>query len=293
MGTYHLMSYTPMRDRVPIRPCPARGLRASTRAVQTHGSTMGLLLVLLAGWLWAAAVGATPQHVRLPEGNTRGFLVVRTLDGQAIAHGELVQKPTRGLIESRMQLHFTDGSQYEETVAFSQKQVFRLERYRLVQRGPSFPTTDVAFDRKSGQYTARHQAKKGSDEKAASGPLELPADLYNGMMTTLLKNLPRGAGTTVQMVAFTPEPRLLTMELAPQGEETVRLGKVTTTVARYRVKLELGGLTGLIAPVLGKQPPDLSYWLVRGDVPAFVRFEGPMFLHGPVWRLELTPVPLP
>ena len=61
----------------------------------------------------------------------------------------------------------------------------------------------------------------------------------------------------------------------------------------HAVKLELGGLTGLIAPVLGKQPPDLHYWLVAGDVPAFVRFEGPMFLHGPVWRLEPTTVQLP
>ena len=83
------------------------------------------------------------------------------------------------------------------------------------------------------------------------------------------------------------------MALTPEGEETVRLGKDAKTVARYLVKLELGGLTGLIAPVLGKQPPDLHYWLVMGDVPAFVRFEGPMFLHGPVWRLELTTVPLP
>ena len=252
----------------------------------------GLLHVVLAGWLWAAGVAAEPQRVRLPEGNAHGFLIVRTLAGEAIAYGELVQKPTRGLITSRLLLHFNDGSLYDETVAFSQKDVFRLERYQLAQRGPSFPQVTIAFDRKSGQYRVRQQDTKDSEAKTARGPLELPPDLYNGMATTLMKNVPRGTGATVQMVAFTPEPRLLKMELTPQGEETVRLGKVTTTVARYLVKLELGGLTGLIAPVLGKQPPDLSYWLVMGDVPAFVRFEGPMFLHGPVWRLELTTVPL-
>jgi hypothetical protein len=253
----------------------------------------GLLHVMLAGWLWAAGVAAEPQRVRLPEGNAHGFLIVRTLAGEAIAYGELVQKPMRGLLTSRLLLHFNDGSLYDETVAFSQKGVFRLERYQLTQRGPSFPKATIAFDRKSGQYRAQHQEKQDSEEKTASGPLEMPPDLYNGMATTLMKNLPRGTGATVQMAAFTPEPRLLKMELTPEGEEKVRLGKVTTTVARYLVKLELGGLTGLIAPVLGKQPPDLSYWLVMGDVPAFVRFEGPMFLHGPVWRLELTTVPLP
>jgi hypothetical protein len=72
-----------------------------------------------------------------------------------------------------------------------------------------------------------------------------------------------------------------------------QVGKTAKVVTRYLVKLELGGLTGLMAPVLGKQPPDLRYWLVTGDVPAFVRFEGPLFLHGPVWRLEPTMVQVP
>jgi hypothetical protein len=135
-------------------------------------------------------------------------------------------------------------------------------------------------------------SEQDSEEKTASGPLEMPPDLYNGMATTLMKNMPRGTSATVQLVAFTPEPRLLTMELQPEGEEQGRVGKDAKPVTRYLVKLELGGLTGLIAPVLGKQPPDLHYWLVAGDVPAFVRFEGPMFLHGPVWRLEPTTVQL-
>jgi len=252
-----------------------------------------LLVVLLAGLLWAVGVEAEPQRVRLPEGNVHGFLIVRTLAGETIGYGELVQKPTRGLITSRLLLHFTDGSLYDETVTFSQKDVFRLESYRLVHRGPSFPKADIAFDRKSGQYRVRQQDKQDSEEKTASGPLDMPPDLYNGMATTVMKNMPRDTSATVQLVAFTPEPRLLTMELQPEGEEQGRVGKAAKTVTRYLVTLELGGLTGLIAPVLGKQPPDLHYWLVAGDVPAFVRFEGPMFLHGPVWRLEPTTVQLP
>ena len=248
---------------------------------------------MLAGLLWAAGGAAAPLPVRLPEGNAHGFLLVRTLAGETIASGELVQTPHRGVITSRLLLHFTDGSLYDETVTFSQKEVFRLESYRLVRRGPSFPTADIAFDRQSGQYRVRQQDKKESEEKTTSGQLEMPPDLYNGMTSTLLKNLPRGTSATVQLVAFTPEPRLLTMELKPEGEEQGRVGKTAKPVTHYLVKLELGGLAGLIAPVIGKQPPDLHYWLVAGDVPAFVRFEGPMFQHGPVWRLEPTMVQLP
>jgi hypothetical protein len=51
---------------------------------------------------------------------------------------------------------------------FSQKSVFRLEGYRLAQHGPSYPTLEVSFDRKSGQYKARSQEEKDSKEKVAS-----------------------------------------------------------------------------------------------------------------------------
>jgi hypothetical protein len=54
--------------------------------------------------------------------------------------------------------------------------------------------------------------------------------------------------------------------------------------------LELGGVTGVVASLIGKTPPDLRYWLVGGDIPAFVRFEGAMFLNGPVWRVEMAGV---
>jgi hypothetical protein len=90
---------------------------------------------------WASGLEAAPVKVRLLEGNTRAFLVLRTMNGEAIAHGELVQQPKRGLIESRLILNFADGSLRDEHVTFSQNDVFRLEAYRLAQRGPSYPTS--------------------------------------------------------------------------------------------------------------------------------------------------------
>ncbi|MGH7266098.1 MAG: hypothetical protein ACREMB_14825 [Candidatus Rokuibacteriota bacterium] len=231
--------------------------------------------------------------MRLPEGNTRGFLVLRSLEGEAIAHGELRQKPVGGAIESVLALHFEDGSVLEEVATFTQKDFFRLEGYRLVQRGPSFPTLEVSFDRKSGRYRAVTQEKKEDEERSANGPLEMPADLYNGMALVLLKNLSPGTRASVQMAAFTPKPTLIKMEMGPEGEERVSIGGQARKVTRYLVNLDVGGLTGALASLVGKEPPDLRYWLVTGEVPAFVKFRGAMFLNGPVWRLEMTTVEWP
>ena len=39
--------------------------------------------------------------------------------------------------------------------------------------------------------------------------------------------------------------------------------------------------------VVGKDPPDLKFWVLGGIPPAFVKFEGPFFAQGPTWRIEL------
>ena len=244
--------------------------------------------IVAIAWVLIAAGAAGAATVRLPEGNTRGFLVVRSAEGQVIGHGELRQLPVPGGIESRLSLAFTDGSRREETVVFSQDKAFRLESYRLVERGPLFPGSDIAFDRKSGQYKARVREKKGEEERTASGELEMPADLYNGMALVLLKNLADGQRASGQMAVFTPKPRLIRMDLFAEGDDKMRLGGATLTARRYLVKLDVKGLTGMIASLIGKDPPDSRYWLVTGDVPAFARFEGAMFLNGPIWRIEMT-----
>ncbi|HEV8436890.1 MAG TPA: hypothetical protein VGT40_02245 [Methylomirabilota bacterium] len=260
-------------------------------------SLAGLAAPALLAWsvlfLPTDAPEAAPVKVHLPEGNLRGFLVLRALDGATIAHGELRQKSHGAVIESRLILNFKDGSLYDEGVTFSQQDVFTLQAYRLIERGPSFPLTEVTFDRQSGRYQARIQDKKGGAEKSASGQLEMPPDLYNGMALTLIKNVLPGGAATTQMAAFTPKPRLITMRVSPEAEDQVLLGSERKKVVRYLVKLEIPGLTGKIASMIGKTPPELRYSFVTGDVPAFVRFEGAMFLNGPVWRLELTTVEWP
>jgi hypothetical protein len=122
-------------------------------------------------------------------------------------------------------------------------------------------------------------------EKTLRGQLDLPPDVYNGMTATLLKNLRGGASETVHLVAFTPQPRLVKLHLTPAAEEPVRVGDASLTATRYQVQTDLEGFAGFLASLLGMELPVLQYWIVRGEVPAFVRFEGPFYMEGPVWRV--------
>jgi hypothetical protein len=246
------------------------------------------MLLALAGLLWAGAVEAGPVAVRVPEGALRGFLVLRAPDGRALADGELVQAHRSEGVESRLTFRFKDGSLHDEAVVYTQHQVFALVSYRLVQRGPSFPRALDARFQRNGEYAVRVRESEQKPETAHEGRLDVPADVANGMALALVKNLPPGARAEGHYVAFTPKPRLVALTLLPVGEDRFFIGELGRTAVRYLGKFELGGLTGAVAGLLGKRPPPLYYWVVTGDAPAFVRFEGPLYFGGPVWRVELT-----
>jgi hypothetical protein len=55
-----------------------------------------------------------------------------------------------------------------------------------------------------------------------------------------------------------------------------------------RCETKISGPAGAIAPLVGKQPPDIHVWLVKSEAPTFVEFEGPLSQDNPVWRIELA-----
>jgi hypothetical protein len=246
-------------------------------------------LLFVAGLLRATALRAEPVAVRHAEGVVRGFLVLRALDsGKVIANGDLIQFARGDRVTSRLVFHFKDGSLQDETAVFTQRERFRLLSDHLVQRGPSFPhPIDVSIDSRSGNVKVRHR-DDGKDE-VIEKRMELPLDLANGMMVTLLKNItPDTPSTTVSMLFATPKPRLVKLQITPMGREPFSVGRASNKATRFNVKVEIGGLAGLLAPVLGKQPKDTSVWIVGGDAPGFVRSEGQFYEDGPLWRIELA-----
>ncbi|MGI9072284.1 MAG: hypothetical protein ACR2JB_13445 [Bryobacteraceae bacterium] len=78
------------------------------------------------------------------------------------------------------------------------------------------------------------------------------------------------------------------LSITPQGEETFSVAGAHHKATRFRVKAELGGIAGMIAPLVGKQPADTDVWVVGGEPPAFVKSEGPRYLGGPIWSIEMT-----
>ena len=247
------------------------------------------LLVLMTALLWQRPLEAAPVPVRFTEGSLHGFLALSIPAGVLIASGDLLQSVRDGEIRSRLVFHFKDGSVHDEMVVYSQRNVFTLQSYHLVQRGPVFlEDTEISLERASGKYHVKTRARKDGREDVLDGTLDLPLDVYNGMVLTVVKNLSSGAGETVHMVAFTPAPKLIQLELVPAGDHKILVGGSEKSATHYVLKPILGIWRKLFASLLGRMPPDNHVWIITADVPAFVKFEGPLYMNGPAWRIEQT-----
>src|SRR6267154_778636 len=227
--------------------------------------------------------------VRHMEGLMHGFLALRSLDGKRLADGEMTQIAEGDRVTSRLIFRFKDGSVYDDTTVFSQRGAFRVLSDHLVQRGPSFKQPmETSIDASSGEVTVRYKDQDGG-EKVLKERRDLPPDIANGLLFTLVKHIqPSVPQTTVSMVATTPKPRVVKLEILPEGEKMIASGNTKHETVRYVVKVKIGGVAGVVAPLFGKQPPDSHVWVLTGNAPAFVKFEGPIYEGGPLWRIELA-----
>ena len=249
------------------------------------------LFIILAccSFFHSRTVSAAQVSVVHAEGEIHGFLVLKTLNGDAIAEGDLAQVTHGDRVTAHLVYRFKDGSVNEETTVFSQRGTFRLISDHLVQKGPAFKQPmDLSINGLNGRVTVRYTDDDGK-EKVVTDVLKLPPDIANGFLFSVLTNIkPNVPKTTVSIVVATPKPRIVKLTIQPEGEDSFSVVGFSRKATRYVVKIEIGGAAGVVAPLIGKQPPDTHVWLVEGEAPVVIKSEGPLFDGGPVWRTELT-----
>ena len=254
--------------------------------VRKLGAVLSLSLAVV---LAKSPVSAEPVPVRHAEGVTFGFLVLRNVGGEVLAHGHLKQvvKPDDPVVMADLQFRFKDGSFYREITKFTQRGTFRLVSDQVVEKGPAFKQDSESWiDAATGKITVRTMDK--GKEKSVTKKLDVPSDVANGLLFTIAKNLDPSAQTTLSMIAASANPRVVKLEIKPAEEKTVTEGPITYKAQQYVVHVKIEGAAGVVAPLIGKQPPDIHLWILKSEAPTFIEFEGPLSQDSPVWRIELA-----
>jgi hypothetical protein len=245
------------------------------------------ITLLLCAWHVSARAERVP--VRYAQGTIHGFLELRSEDGHVVAAGDIVQVAHGDLVTAHTLFTFKDGSVDDETTVYSQRGSFRLITDHHMQKGPAFPhPIDVLIDARSKQVTVRSSGKDDKEE-VKTDHIDLPTDLANGMVPLIIANIRPGvAETTVPLLVTTPKPRLVKLVITSQGEEQFSVAGTPRKAIHYEIKIVIGGIAGMVAPIVGKAPPNIELWIIGGQAPTFVKEQGPIYPEGPVMTIELA-----
>jgi hypothetical protein len=216
------------------------------------------------------------------------FMVARSESGATLARTEFSQVVQGDEVTLRLTYRFVDGSIDDETTTFRQKDTFGLVRDHHTQKGPFFAkpvefaveaTTDMATTRTTDKYGRIH---------VDSEHMDLPNDLANGFIGTLLLNVPQNT-TPFRVGMLTPfgGGRLVRILISPEGVQPFQMNGQTLKATVFRIHPDLGGIIGVIARLLGLQPKDVMVWVLESEEPAIVRIVGQLGGYGPVVSSEL------
>jgi len=233
----------------------------------------------------ASAERISARHIQLP---MHAFMVTYSETGKIIARVEFTQAVQGDEVTMRLTSHFVDGSIDDETTTYRDQGTLRLVRNHHIQKGPFFAkNVDFAVEATTGTATSRTADKNGKI-RVESEHLELPDDVANGMVGTLLLNVPPNtAPFRVGMVAPVSGGRLIRILISTEGDQSFQKAGQTLKAKVFRIHPELGGILGVIATLLGLQPKDVMVWVLEGDEPAVVRIVGQLGGYGPVVSSEL------
>jgi hypothetical protein len=232
---------------------------------------------------------AEPISVRHIQRPMHRFMVARSEDGKTIARGEFSQVAQSDEVTMCLTYHFVDGSIDEEETTYTQQGTFRLVRNHHIQKGPFFTKPiDFTVEAATGIATSRTTGKNGKMH-VESKHMDLPDDLANGFVGTLLLNVPHNTTPfRVGMLAPVSGGRLIRLLISPEDEQTVQLTGQTFKATVFRIHPELGGIVGVIARLIGLQPKDVMVWVLEGEEPAVAVIVGQFGGYGPVISSDLV-----
>ncbi|WP_260705087.1 hypothetical protein [Edaphobacter flagellatus] len=242
-------------------------------------------LVIMLG----TAASAEPISVRHIQRPMHRFMAARSEAGKVIATGEFTQVVQGDEVTMRMIYRFVDGSIDDETTTYRQQGTFRLVRNHHIQKGPFFTKPiDFTIEAATGIATSRTIDRNGRIH-VESKHMDLPDDLANGIVGTLLLNVPHNT-TPFRVGMLTPVGggRLVKLLISPESEQTVQLAGQTLKATVFRVHPELGGIVRVIARLLGLQPKDVMVWVLEGEEPAVAVVIGQLGGYGPVVSSDLV-----
>jgi hypothetical protein len=238
--------------------------------------------------LLAASASAPGVPTHWPEGTLRGFPIVRSMDGRAIADGALVQVLENGNLRAEGIYQFHDGRQVREVTVLEQNPRLRQLSWSWEERRGDDVVRSYAVDLTTGHATVRKRTKDGWD--TWDEHLDGTAGAFVGVgfmyaIKNLTERLDRGEKIELTAVVFTAKPRTVTVSISRDQVGDLTMGGRKLPAERYVIHPEVPWIARLFV-----KAPDQYLWFYRPVPPMFLRADIPLAEPSdPMIRIELIP----
>lgn len=258
-----------------------------------HLRTLRTVCMAAPFFIFSIANASSETIVKHTVGALHGFVVVRSQTGARLGYGELAESAAGDSIDVHLVYHFLDGSLDEETTTFTQGKTFQLVSDHHIQQGRFFPKPSDITVEAGGKVTTRSTDRDGKP-KVETTQMELPPDISNGMVGVILSNIAADAQEfRLGLIVPGSKPRAVRLDVSPAGERPFHIAGTSRKASIFRLKIELGGVAGVVAPLLGKQPADTLVWIFEGEPPMLVRTLGPLAEGTPIVSVEIAGATFP
>jgi hypothetical protein len=236
----------------------------------------------------ASAAAAEPVVVRYALGTLHGFPSMSDAAGRVIADGELSQELKGDRLTVKARWVFADGLRAEEHDAFRVGQEVVQEQYAWIETREGQELRRFEVDLTTGKALAATRSSKGK-VKREEAKLKVPhGRSFAGFGVALVASqflLEAGAHAELTVVAFTPKPRAVTLEVRRDGEEHIPVAGRSIRCNRYTLHPRIPFPQKLFAGVR-----DARLWLTHSEPPALVRAEQNLATKDdPVVIIDVTP----
>lgn len=247
-----------------------------------------LVLLALATGNLAAAAEDGPVTVRHAVGALHGFPSMSDAAGRVIADGELTQELTGERLSVTARWVFADGHRAEEHDAFAVGRELVQESYSWTETLKGEELRRLEVDLRTGKAVAVTRGE-GGERKRETAQLELTRGRsfagYGVALAASELSLKAGGKAELTLVAFTPKPRTVTLEVRREGEERIAVAGRPIRCDRYTLH---PAIPALLKPFVGAK--DAHLWLTHAAPPALVRAEQNLAeKDDPVVVIDVTP----
>lgn len=231
-----------------------------------------------------ALTAAIVLHVQ--EGDVQAFPSLLDASGHVLADGRFTQRIEGDSLHIEARYDFADGRIVEEKATLRLRPSLEQRSWEWSERGADGEVSrKFAVDFASGHATGR----KGRDQLDEHLDVH-PGRTFAGIaLVVAVKNLrhelARGSSADLEVVAFTPKPRTVGLEVRRDGPDELLVAGRRLATEKWTLHPKVPAIAKLFV-----HADDQHVWLFRDDPPALLRFEGPLMEPSdPVIRVETIP----